>query len=781
METSMMLRRSLILAATLSAATINACSEEPTRRQPEQDLAAPAGAGWLTLPPAQSHAPELVISRGRGGQLELRRLLADSRRKVALELAETSDGWTRLRDEVTGTQISFQLREQQSGPARLLNDVLDYAPSEDSPVHVALRAYALGVEQYVQLARREAEPQLSYAVALAQVSQLRAGRDVVEFLDARGHARFRTSRPWVRDAQGERRRANVGVTQCVEGSLRADAAQPVLAKPNATDCRVDLTWDDVGLVYPLMLDPPWESTASLQDGRFFHTATVVGDQVVVIGGYGADGAPLLSVEAYDAGEEVWEPWPNLPASRARHTATALSGDRILVVGGYDENNLPLASTLIGSKAAGWGNESDLKFARAEHVAVTVPGILDKVIVVGGGVAEPETFDPNALSPSLVWSAGKPAKVARYGLAAAGLPGRFVLVTGGSTNPFPNEGWLASVESYDSQHDEWYDEKPMSVPRAGHTATALSAERVLVVGGAGGAEVFNEGAWMASENPPPTRQYHSALLLPSDGDEERVIIAGGKLNNLLQPSTAYFVPEANSWQTLPATLAPPRFGHTMSLLSGGRLVIAGGRQGFGTALKDTNGVVALSSGQACDTSAQCLSGSCEDNVCCKTACPGDCAACSKAAGSSTNGSCEPVAAGKICSESKDACYNDGLCDGEGLECAAQTPVDDDTVCDDGDAATSNDSCQAGKCSGASQGAGGESGSSGDAGAPNAGQAGEAAGSGNGGAGSAPQLPAGTNPFSCAFPGKPHGSTPAALLGLVLALLRRRRPRKPRRQS
>ncbi|MES1189431.1 MAG: kelch repeat-containing protein [Myxococcales bacterium] len=775
----MIRRRRLGVAAALSVVAINACSEEPTKPQPvEEASSAPSRAGWLMVPPASGHPQELAIDRGRDGRLEPRRLLADSRRRITLELPESGDAWARLRDERTALEVGFRLQDRPSGLARPMGDVIDYTPPEGANAHVALRAHALGFEQYVQLSARESEPRLSYTVTLGNVASLRAGRDVVEYLDGRGFARIRGSRPWVLDAKGQRRLADLRVSRCVAGTLRADAAEPITAKPNGGDCRVDVTWDDSGLFYPLMLNPPWESTASLVQGRFFHSATVVEDQVVVIGGYGEQGA-LQSVEAYDAVEETWTPWPPLPEPRAQHTATALSGNRILVVGGYDASGKPLTSTLIGTKA-GWGFPSDLKFARAEHVAVTMPGFPDKVVVVGGGVAEPEIFDPLAADASLAWTAGKPSKVARYGHAAAGLPGRYVLVTGGSLNPYPNEGWLDTVESYDEWHDQWHDEKPMSALRAGHSATALGGERVLVMGGAKGAEVFDQGEWIQSDDPPPTRQYHSALLLPSDDGEERVIVAGGVLNKLPQPSTAYFVPENNNWRTLPATLDPTRFGHPMSLLSQGRLVVAGGRQGFGSALKNTNDVLALSAGQPCTSSPQCLSGSCEDGVCCKTACEGACAACSVAAGSSTDGTCEAIPAGQTCSESKQTCVNDGLCDGKELECPAQTPVDDDTPCDDGDPSTARDSCRAGVCTGASDGGGGgEGGAHDDAGAGTGGEAGESAG--RGGAGGGPTrstVPAGANPFSCQLRGAPYGGS-AALFLLALALLRR--ARKPGRQS
>ncbi len=76
------------------------------------------------------------------------------------------------------------------------------------------------------------------------------------------------------------------------------------------------------------------------------------------------------------------------------------------------------------------------------------------------------------------------------------------------------------------------------------------------------------------------------------------------------------------------------------------------------------------GQPCSVNAECKSGYCVDSMCCKTACvgpPGDCMACSVAAGAAKDGLCGPVKAGKPCRKAKGDCDLAETCDGTNVHC------------------------------------------------------------------------------------------------------------------
>lgn len=82
----------------------------------------------------------------------------------------------------------------------------------------------------------------------------------------------------------------------------------------------------------------WRLTASMNQARYFHTATLLPDgRVVVIGGWnmvsGYENALSGLVEIFDPSNETWTVLSTLQIGRVTHTATLLNDGRILVTGG----------------------------------------------------------------------------------------------------------------------------------------------------------------------------------------------------------------------------------------------------------------------------------------------------------------------------------------------------------------------------------------------------------------------------------------------------------------
>lgn len=145
--------------------------------------------------------------------------------------------------------------------------------------------------------------------------------------------------------------------------------------------------------------------------------------------------------------------------------------------------------------------------------------------------------------------------------------------------------------------------PMNQGRAAHTATTLREGIVLVAGGwrwsligdfevqepDTSAEVYNAatGSWDSIASMTTGRERHTAVLLP-DG---RVLVAGG-LTLFFEGDFPGTMPTATAeiydpWQGTWSSAAPmieARYGHTMTLLPSGRVLVTGG-------MSDSFGVLA----------------------------------------------------------------------------------------------------------------------------------------------------------------------------------------------
>ena len=173
-----------------------------------------------------------------------------------------------------------------------------------------------------------------------------------------------------------------------------------------------------------------------------------------------------------------------------------------------------------------------------------------------------------------WNATGSLLTPRHHACAAPLPGGRVLVMGGLG---PEDTALASAEIYSAAEGVFSETAPMSTARVGHSCTALTDGRVLVVSG-GLAELFDPatGAWVApaGSSPAVAREGHTATLLP-DGS---VLLAGGVVSGGTATTGALerFDPATGSFILFEAGLSGPRAAHTAALLSDGRVIVAGGQ-------------------------------------------------------------------------------------------------------------------------------------------------------------------------------------------------------------
>jgi N-acetylneuraminic acid mutarotase len=120
---------------------------------------------------------------------------------------------------------------------------------------------------------------------------------------------------------------------------------------------------------------------------------------------------------------------------------------------------------------------------------------------------------------------------------------------------------------------WVPTGPMSVARAGQTATLLGNGKVLMAGGGTAkAELYNPttGTFSTTGSMSTTRRNATATLLP-DGD---VLVAGGAHGNQQLRSAELYDPSTSTW-ILTGSMSVARSGQTATLLPDGDVLVAGG--------------------------------------------------------------------------------------------------------------------------------------------------------------------------------------------------------------
>lgn len=179
----------------------------------------------------------------------------------------------------------------------------------------------------------------------------------------------------------------------------------------------------------------------LATARSEHAAVVAGGIAVVIGGFGADGKPLASIESLQPADTgtpaAFVQIASLRFARADATASVLNDGSILVVGGVDETGVPRNDAELYSPLALKTRVLELAARRRGHTATVLP---DGSVLVVGGVDE----------------LGNPLK---------------------------------SVELYNPLGGQFVSERPLGTARDHHVAVPLCDGTVLVVGGGPGAEIY----------------------------------------------------------------------------------------------------------------------------------------------------------------------------------------------------------------------------------------------------------------------------------------------------
>jgi serine/threonine protein kinase/N-acetylneuraminic acid mutarotase len=300
----------------------------------------------------------------------------------------------------------------------------------------------------------------------------------------------------------------------------------------------------------------WTPAGQMAAPRYRHTATLLQDgKVLIVGGQDTDASFLNTSELYDPATNSFSAVGSLEAARASHTATLLANGKVLVTGGYNASKFYNTAELYDPAEKSWSAAAPMAGIHSGHTATRLPD--GTVLVVGGfgttTQATAERYDPVTNS----WASAGSMAEGRVNHTATLLPDGRVLIVGG-VNSTAGGTYLPSAELYDPASGSWTGAAEMATRRAGHVATLLDGDRVLVAGGRdstsslAGAELYDasDNAWSPAGTLAAARWLPSAAPLPGG----RVVIAGGRVGNSSLATAEEYDPATNAWQSQRQTLA-----------------------------------------------------------------------------------------------------------------------------------------------------------------------------------------------------------------------------------
>jgi len=668
-----------------------------------------------------------------------------------------------LDDVGSGAGVDVALEGALIVDAEAADGYVVYPKAHVSGATLLHRALPDGLEDYLSFDKTPAGAAVSYKLSLRKgVSGLRLVAGTLELLDAKGAPRLRVAPPYVVGADGVQTDARLAVEGC---RVDTDAAAPWGRRPTspgATSCTVRVSWDDDEVVYPALLDPRWTTTAtSMVAARTDHTMTTLANgQILVVGGRASTTSTtgLNTAELFNpAGGGTWAATTPMSGVRFSHSATLLptssntsTSGRVLIAGGVTGTATVNTSQLWNPATGQWGTGPNLNAARHGHTATLMPN--GNVLVAGGmSLANGTTTVLNTAAiytnPTTGTSTGSWAATGNMGPArrfhtATLLTtnsqnntsfNNMVLVVGGNTGGTTS---TTSVQLFNTSTSMWSNTTALAAALEGQTATRLANGNVLITGGRtnNGAPVNTtavftipvtgtSASWPSGGNMQAARIAHTATLLGTTlATTGSVLVAGGSTNGTAAINTAELW-NGSAWSLIATNMPAAVQAHTAALLGNGTVLVAGGNSG--TNAVNTARIFDPSLGVGCTASNQCLSGFCvipsgqSSGVCCDTACTNACMACNL---SGSVGTCSARPNGTTCNDSN-ACTNGDSCQagncsgGPAVTCpgadqchsvaacvpssGCPTPVQfpDGTACNDNNASTEIDACRGGLCIGA----------------------------------------------------------------------------------
>ena len=217
----------------------------------------------------------------------------------------------------------------------------------------------------------------------------------------------------------------------------------------------------------------WQRAAPVPLPRTEVAAAALGGEIVVVGGFTANGRNSTAAEAYAPRQNRWRDFPDLPTF-VDHAAAASHRGRLYVVGGYGADRRPLRRAFVyfGGR---WRSLPRMPGPRAAAGAAIAAGRLFVVGGVGVGGLARDAFSYDLAGRR--WSR-IPGPTRREHLAATAANGQ-VYALGGRLAGIDSN--LDAFEVYSPRTRRWRRLPPIPDARGGTAAAAVGA-RIVSVGG-----------------------------------------------------------------------------------------------------------------------------------------------------------------------------------------------------------------------------------------------------------------------------------------------------------
>ncbi len=316
----------------------------------------------------------------------------------------------------------------------------------------------------------------------------------------------------------------------------------------------------------------------MASGRAAHTAAKLTDgRVLIAGGFTTGQRYLDTVDLFDPRSNTFSDAERMNTPRGSHTATTLADGRVLIAGGYNGNYLD-STEFYDPKTKKFLPGPKLTVARSGHKAVTLND--GRVLLVGGTgtgwtfLSDAEIFDPRE---NKFTATGKMA-VARESHTATLLKDGRVLIAGGHRGRRQAITIFSSLEIFDPKNGKFETVGEMTIKRHKHDAILLNDGRVLIIGGAN--ELDGGGIYSSVETFDPNSNRTEKIgdlleprfKLPGTSillENGKVFIAGGAGRSEL------FDPRSGKFEIVTGEFGDRLFFATTTLLSDGRVLVAGG--------------------------------------------------------------------------------------------------------------------------------------------------------------------------------------------------------------